>query len=743
MKRFPYIRGQPTEKTPPLERHQPRLPSQVVSTWLERSPPPHGLILAPLGNAPHLSIEAAQSGYRVLVAANNPISRFILHQSAHPPRQADLKSALAALASTFKGKERLEPHILSLYATDCPRCGKAVSAQALLWKRGAAAPHAKICRCPHCGESSQSPTTPAEIQKATQYQNNRLYHARALTRVAPPGDPIRPHAEKALTAYTSRAVYALFTILNKFSGMPLSLPEEACLSALILSACYRAASLWAHPPGKQPITQLRPPAQYRENNVWFALEDAVEEWARDDAPIPLAQWPELPPPEGGISIYSGPMRDLASQLDEKIGAVIMALPRPNQAYWTLSALWSGWLWGQKAAAPLRNILRLPELDWSWYTRALDNVMGCFRPLLEASTPCLGLVCEAEVDFLIAAILAAHTAGLALQDLALDAEAGYAQILWQPRPKPTPSKSPPDVKSILRSAGYTQLKEMGEPAPSLALYAAGLAALDAENAFPGVGVQAGESTFQELKNALGDTYAYAQGFLRYPKVERWWHQELDLRPLSLSDRVEKTLVNLLAKREQPCSRTALEEELYSAFPGTLTPDAKLIQVCLDSYGEEIPPQSDHWQLRPGDSPSTRRTDLDEMADLIHQLGQQLHYRPKKAPPLGNIRVFTWSTGDEVVYTFFISASAILSKIILKYPRPPTNPWIVLPGGRANLVTHKLRHNPPLKKAIEGQWGFLKYRHLRLLASDGGLTQETLRERLEQDPLIYTVPQLPLF
>lgn len=738
LKPFPYIRGQPTEKTPPLGRIQPRAPSKIISTWLERSPPPRGWVLAPLGNVPHLSVEAARSGHRVVVAANNPIARFLLRQHAQPPQHADFQSALATLASTFKGKERLEPHILSLYATECPHCGKTIPAQAFLWKRESPTPHAKLCRCSHCGNSGEYPTTPADTQKAAQYQNNPLYQARALTRVAPPGDPIRSHAEDALTVYTARAVYALFTIINQFSGMALAPPKDSHLAALILNACYRAASLWEHPPNPNPFTHLALPEQYRENNVWFALEEGVEAWAAGGDSVPLVPWPE-PPPEGGVSVFGGPIRDLAPQLDEKIGAVLMAFPQPNQAYWTFSALWSGWLWGQKAAAPLRNIMRLPSFDNAWYARALHSALSRLTPHLKPATPCLGLT-HGDKDFLSAVTLAAHSAGLSLGGLALDSAGDSAQLLWHPRPKPAPTTSPKDITSILRASGYGQLREMGEPAPTLTLHAAGLAALDAEGAFPGGESPPSATTYQNLTKSLEDTFAYRQGFLRYPEEDRWWHKELSLSPLTLADRVEMTLIKSLA--EEGSSRSDLEAELYAAFPGLLTPDAKLIQVCLDSYGQEESPDSENWVLKPGDAPTARREDLKEMAALLQNLGRRLNYTPHQAAPLGNVRVFTWNDGGETAYTFFISASAILSKIVLKSPQPPPNPWIILPGGRANLVAHKRHYHPPLDNLLDENWGFMKFRHLRGLANDLSLTRDTVAERFEQDPLTYDEPQLVL-
>jgi hypothetical protein len=58
----------------------------VAAAWLARHPiQPGTWLLDPFGFAPQLAIEAARSGYRVLVTANNPITRFLLEmaQASH------------------------------------------------------------------------------------------------------------------------------------------------------------------------------------------------------------------------------------------------------------------------------------------------------------------------------------------------------------------------------------------------------------------------------------------------------------------------------------------------------------------------------------------------------------------------------------------------------------------------------------------------------------------------------------
>lgn len=247
--------------------------------------------------------------------------------------------------------------------------------------------------------------------------------------------------------------------------------------------------------------------------------------------------------------------------------------------------------------------------------------------------------------------------------------------------------------------------------------------------------------QAIQDAIAETYAYRQGFLHYPETETWWHQELPLDPLPLADRVEMELVNLLVA-DHNVTRDILEETLYRTFPGEMTPPGKLIDVCLDSYGQVGTGAEPTWTLNPGDLPDKRVRDLEEMGDLLRQIGERLEFETHKLPPIGQVQVYRWAEGEENQATFFLSASGLLNKILLKYTRTPPRPWIIIPGSRARLVTYKLQHNPPLADTISEEWGFIKFRHLRRLGEEISLTRDTYLERFKLDPLTYDAPQLPL-
>src|SRR5512142_1681797 len=127
----PYIPGMLPAEPGPLARFTPPLEDGVVSAWLPLHAPafdeaqgrPGSWVLDPFGFSSRLVLEAARAGYRVLVTVNNPITRFLLEMSANPPSKTDFKAALADLAASKKGDERLGAHLQSLYLTPCEKCG--------------------------------------------------------------------------------------------------------------------------------------------------------------------------------------------------------------------------------------------------------------------------------------------------------------------------------------------------------------------------------------------------------------------------------------------------------------------------------------------------------------------------------------------------------------------------------------------------------------------------------------------
>jgi hypothetical protein len=249
-------------------------------------------------------------------------------------------------------------------------------------------------------------------------------------------------------------------------------------------------------------------------------------------------------------------------------------------------------------------------------------------------------------------------------------------------------------------------------------------------------------YEQLWKDFEETIAYRQGFLHYPKINSWWHQELELVPLTQSDQVEIQLVSSLVENRGQTQEASLMQDIYDAFRGLNTPRAGLIEACLTSYAERIPGLPAAWKLNPGDDPATRQADMGEMVDILTTIGGELGYQARSEDAPGNLSLVIWESNGADQERFYISASGLLNKIVTLGETGRERSWIILPGSRAGLIHYKMRHNPLLAEIIQENWQLIKYRHLRRLHEQGGLTRSNYRERFCLDPFTSDSPQLPL-
>ncbi len=726
-----------------MARFLPPLEDGVISTWLKGNIPPGSWVLDPFGAAPRLSLEAARAGYRVLVAANNPITRFMLEMEAACLPEAEFKAVLADLAISRKGAERLEEHLQSLYLTTCTSCAKEVPAQAFLWRKGEKAPYGRIFECKACGESGERPTTPEDAERVAEITKTAgLARARVLERVAPLDDPDREYAEEAIQHYLPRSIYALATLVNRLEGLQIPETRRRTLTALMLSACDRGNVLWPHPTERPRPKQLVLPAQFREGNIWLALEDAISAWAGTGGPVPCLRWSDKGqrlPESGGILLYEGRIKDLAEVVkNAPIQAVIGAIPRPNQAFWTLSALWAGWLWGREAAEPFKVALRRRRYDWGWQATALHAALHHVFDLLPLSAPFFGLLAEAEPGFLTATLMAASTAGFDLRAQAMRTAHDPIQLLWQRGERLSRKREEVSLEAV-RDAIRDHLQELGEPAAYLQLYAAGLSAQA-----QGHGLMRPEQNFdealREVQSNLQQAIQSDAHLERMDAEERslevglWDLKEGATRAEPLADRVERVVVTYLQKHPSS-TLLELEQGIYPEFPGLLTPSKALVGAVLESYGVE---EAGRWRLRDEDSASQRRAELEKIPGLITTIGARLGYRTEHLGPT----ICAWKEKRKLARVFYLLASAMTGHILAENQYPLETCLLVLPGGRAGLLAYKATRDPRLRKRLEG-WRIVKFRLLRALAGIPVLNRQTFEEQLVSDPVEQTQGQMMMF
>jgi len=709
----------------------------MVQPWLQSQVPLGAWLLDPFGSSPWVALEAAQAGYRVLVTANNPVGRFLLEMLACAPKPEDFRSAMADLASARKGDERLERHIQELYATECAQCGGIVQAQAYLWERGANQPYARLYTCPQCGESGEQAVTPADLKRLSNLPPAGLHRARALERIAPVDDPARPDVEEALNTYLPRSLYVLFTLINKLDTLGTQPARRALLTTLLLSTCDAANSLWPHPTARSRPRQLSVPPRFRENNLWISLDQASNEWSGHVAnPIPIQVWPEQAP-AGGITLYPGRFKEFAESIREiDVKAVVSAFPRPNQAYWTLSALWAGWLWGREAVTPLKTVLSRRRYDWAWHTTALQNALGNLAANLPAEVPFFGLIPEAEPSFLAAALIAAAQSHLTFQGIAYRSEQSLAQVHWKTT-SGSGEKAGLAGEALTRSAIQDLLTDLGEPTSYTHLYGTALSRLAHAGA---LNIPASVTHADALANVQHDirrTLADRGFLIRYggsdqsPENAHWWLRDPENPETPQADRVEVEVVHFLQK--QPGIQFAdLDLAICQHFTGMHTPSQSLVQVCLESYGH---PVEKGWRLRDEDTPSARRQEINQFKQNLVEIGNRFGYQTEGSLPV------VWREKDgSPAAVFYTIASSWISRFVFSGDYPDAVSWVVLPGGRSNLLAYKLRHDPRLQHSVSQGWRFIKFRRLRELANATTLTGEEWLGQAGADRPEYTAVRL---
>jgi hypothetical protein len=752
---------------------------------------------------------------------------------ANPPSAVELKAALAELAASYSGDERIEPHIRSLYETTCARCGQTLSAEYFIWEHGNPSPSTRSYTCPNCGDAGEHPCTARDIELSGRFSSSGLHRARALERVVASTDPDRIHVEQALSVYTPRALYALITIINKIEGLNITSHGQKHLAALSLYAFDQANVMWRTASHKERRRQLTIPRHYRENNIWFAFEEGVKLWsasnpAASKSPIHVTIWPDLPPSTGGICIYEGRFISLVESLKEiKISSVCTAIPRPNQAFWTLSALWAGWLWGRDAVGPFKSVLRRQRYDWAWHTTALYSVFKPLVGILEPATIILGLIGEAEPGFIGAALIAAHMAGCYLENVAIRAEEEQAQVIWK-----VENSHEFLQKGVVRSQSAVEsakryLELCAEPESYLTTISAAFTGIirswglssqshaeepeRSSNAGNGTNDTSGQPesspslNYSSTYNFAREALSYRSGFLRYnlqeasnveastkplisqsslfsldmgktvddevesefpenPPVEGEafsekerptrssdistsalvWLRDCDrVNHSPISDRYELTLVSYLI--DHPGSTFQdIDEFVCKTYPGLLTPPLEFIQLCVDSYATLSSAGADSWYLRPEDDLRERQSDCERAGLTIRQIGERLGYITVDRSVNESRTNVTWLDNTaQPAYTFYPTITAAIGEIVLYGEMPHVRSYIVIPGSRANLLVYKLRRDLRLAKAFnpsQGNWRFLKFRHLRSLVNSPILTRENLDQLISLDPITYSAPQL---
>jgi hypothetical protein len=746
-----FIPSEGREGEIPLERYLDPMPGNVVSRYIEAYSRPGSMILDPFCQTAVVIEEAVRKGRSALAAHFSPLNVLIARATLSLPPPEEIDTATTRLGGAPKLETSLREHIIQLYATSCHRCRNPVVADHFVWDREQGLPVEKGYRCPHCEAQGDFPVEGSDLEALAKIEERGVHYWYLLDRLASPGEEGRELAQSLLELYTPRNLYALVNLSMKvdalFSGSPI-LETLQLILLICLDTCRKLEG--------EGRARLRPPRSFRERNVWHAFEEAYIQLRSLSSKSRLSG--NLPPPTEAIVNRS--VRGLARGLErESLELIITAPPPLDGPFWALSYLWTGWLLGKEETTVFKPLLRPRSLDWSWYQRATAAAMRALTRLLRPEGRIVFILGHGQFRQAERLILAGAEVGLQLERLFLQpCEPSTSVLLRKERAnryrlslvKNRPPKKPPSaprLTSRMRRSAFEAcrelLQERGDPLLFEWLHAAILKRWNEEDLLRQAALLEGVSLAQFAAEQMEETLK--QKFILLDETGEiredeeadwnsslWWLKEAPT-PSPLGDQVEKVTSQLLqgAKGFQQ-----VREEVYSLFPGLLTPDPGLVEEALHSYGQGSP---EAWRLRP---PEEVR---EEMIALLLRLGERLGFQAWAGARLPRYADVAWRE-EETSYLFLVRQKVSLGDLCRWVEEgPKARHLILIPDERTSLLRLRLEGSPLIRKRLaESDWDFVKLGHLRSLAAQDEVDRHDLKKIVGLLPPIESAEaQLPLF
>ena len=749
-----FVPGEPADDEGVVAHLRWPIPAHVGRTYAEAYTGPGEAVLLPYNQGPAAVREIVAAGRRAMALNFDPALVLLVQTTLAPLPGRALDAAVARLGDSSKQGTPLRHFLDRLYATTCPACLRPTVADYFVWDRDQGQPVAKQLCCPACAWDGRTGIDAEDRERLADVPARGMHYHYILDRVAPQPQAtgLRARLEYLLELYSPRTLYALAELTLKIESLFAEEATQRALKALLLDCLDRCSALAALPGRSARRRGLARPGRFLERNVWRAFEAAVTRFQALAAP-PLPDRIETlaafrASAEGASAfVGQGLVRDLPDLVPPRsLNLVLLSPPPLDSAAWALSYLWGAWLLGAEAAAPLRPLLRQRTPDPTWYAQVMTGSLQTLVNLLSDEGRLVLVLTDQRPALVEALLLAASQARLGIASL-VQCGADYRLELTPTFSPPPPLPDEP-LETLIEQEAVATLTETlaarGEPAGWRTLHAAAhrrlvTTGLLARAVQPG---EPGPSPLDRIAELVQAALEHP-ALVRLPTAEgaeaTWWLAHPGAVAAPLSDRVEAAAYEIL-HGALALSEIDFAATLYARFPGPLTPAAELVATCLRAYGRE--PTPGYWQLRKEDLPNARESEREVLVSNLLKLGRRLGYRAELWPPFDA----AWFEGTQPRAAFAVRCLAAVGEALaLSAQAAGANPYLVIPGGRAALVSYKLAHNPLWRAAIEeAGWRFIKYRHVRQLAAQSEVDEYALRTIIGLDPIVEREgAQLPLF
>lgn len=338
----------------PLFRFIPRLtilPGLLITAAEKK------IVFDPIGNQPFVIADLLAENAVVVTDPVNPVDETILSCLAHPPTSDIPNQIRNAFYDQRYADQRLDQYLKGLYQTTCVECGKEVQARIYTHETASGELLEKIYSCT-CGIGGAHPVNPKDKERNAEWRrSDGMYRSKIARDFQGVINVDRQDVLDVLSVYTPRSLFALDLILHKIAP---TLNENArkYFNFVLLYIADSVSGLWNIKDRKDLPLRIYTPKIKMEFNIWIAIEEALamlEELAKDNEDLDPAL-------RTGNVLFGTPGFNGVP----KPTAISAVVPRPNQAYWALSALWARWLLEKPVEEPFLRTINRKKIDWDWF-----------------------------------------------------------------------------------------------------------------------------------------------------------------------------------------------------------------------------------------------------------------------------------------------------------------------------------------------------------------------------------------
>lgn len=740
-----------------LQGHRQPLPENVVRRFIEELTEPGDLVIDPFAASDIVARVAVERGRRALLADSNPLVAFAARGQATLPAPREITGALVRLGEIPKDDETLQAHLARLYTSECAGCSSPVDVDYFINRRDGerVLVAEKVYACPECG-TRRDDATEQDRQQAAAVPAHSLHYHLLVQRLVAQEAQQSALVHRLLDVYTPRNLYALALLTQKLDAEFRDDPARKLVDLFMLHALDAGSSLY---PAPAALPTREVPPEFIEVNIWRALERAAVGLAeRAPGLRPALRAAHVVEAQNPLAfIGQGGARALAEAAPGANAALVLSSPaRLDPAFWELSFFWARWLLGKHAAAPLEPLLDEKRQRWGWYGSALTNALEDTAALMRDSAP-LVVAFPSGSHAMIEALLLAGSPQFTLDGLAFRPARGATGttefgalrgdycVLWHAHPANPPPRSGQEVAPRIREGAMRgALEILASRAEPLAYSWVHHNALDrlardgvlAETSL--AKLRANDNALQFLRHRLeeGLKQGYAHDLDHVPResgvlwmrrtdagVRRYDLRSEETRSRGAGDEDDSGTTSPLAEQVEEFIRaglqtqsrvaaTELEDAVLNRFPGLLTPEIELVELCAAAYADR---SKQDWVWRAEDSETFLTEAREQIDELGERMGFRVHLGGESSERVWRVeKVVPGSSGGGVAetrvledaYVFIFRTRADFRELVAR-PATPLRGFVVIPESQVALTAERLRRDPVWIKRIErAGWEFLR-------------------------------------